>query len=118
MVFCSGYCGVLTESERPRKYWSDLKKRLIDEGFELPAKIGQLKLVSDDGKSYFTDCVTTKNAFRIIQSIPSKKAEPFKLWLAQVGYERVQEYLYIQHPLAGCRSLLDTLLFLLPSFLW
>ena len=81
----------LTESGRARKYWSDLKKRLTEEGFELSAKIGQLKLVSADGKSYLTDCVNTKNAFRIIQSIPSKKAEPFKQWLAQVGYERVQE---------------------------
>ncbi len=81
----------LTESGRARKYWSDLKKRLTEEGFELSAKIGQLKLVSADGKSYLTDCVNTKNAFRIIQSIPSKKAEPFKQWLAQVGYDRVQE---------------------------
>ena len=81
----------LTESGRERKYWSDLKTRLTEEGFELSAKIGQLKLVSADGKSYQTDCVNTKNAFRIIQSIPSKKAEPFKQWLAQVGYDRVQE---------------------------
>ena len=81
----------LTESERARKYWSDLKTRLTEEGFELSAKIGQLKLVSADGKSYLTDCVNTKNVFRIIQSIPSKKAEPFKQWLAQVGYDRVQE---------------------------
>jgi len=81
----------LTESGRARKYWSDLKTRLTEEGFELSAKIGQLKLVSADGKSYLTDCVNTKNAFRIIQSIPSKKAEPFKQWLAQVGYDRVQE---------------------------
>ena len=81
----------LTESGRARKYWSDLKSRLTEEGFELSAKIGQLKLESDDGKSYSTDCVNTKNAFRIIQSIPSPKAEPFKQWLAQVGYDRVQE---------------------------
>jgi len=83
--------GALTESERARKYWSDLKKRLTEEGFELSAKIGQLKLISTDGKTYQTDCVNAKNAFRIIQSIPSKKAEPFKQWLAQVGYDRVQE---------------------------
>jgi len=82
---------VLTESGRARKYWSDLKKRLKEEGFELSAKIGQLKLVSSDGKSYLSDCVNTKNAFRIIQSIPSKKAEPFKQWLAKVGYDRIQE---------------------------
>ena len=83
--------GALTESKRARKYWSDLKKRLTDEGFELSAKIGQLKLMSADGKSYLTDCVNTKNAFRIIQSIPSPKAEPFKLWLAKVGNERIEE---------------------------
>jgi len=82
---------VLTESGRARKYWSDLKNRLTEEGFKLSAKIGQLKLMSSDGKSYSTDCVNTKNAFRIIQSIPSKKAEPFKQWLAEVGYQRVQE---------------------------
>ncbi len=81
----------LTESGRARKYWSDLKVKLIEEGFQLSAKIGQLKLMSADGKSYLTDCVNTKNAFRIIQSIPSPKAEPFKQWLAQVGYDRVQE---------------------------
>src|SRR3989338_6367378 len=83
--------GALTESDRARKYWSDLKKKLTEEGFELSAKIGQLKFVSADGKSYLTDCVNTKNTFRIIQSIPSKKAEPLKQWLAQVGYDRVQE---------------------------
>jgi prophage antirepressor-like protein len=68
----------LTGSERPRKYWNDLKKKLTEEGFELSEKIGQLKLVSTDGKKYNTDCATTKNMFRIIQSIPSPKAEPFK----------------------------------------
>ena len=57
----------------------------------MSAKIGQLKLTAEDGKLRLTDCANTKNMFRIIQSIPSKKAEPFKLWLAQVGYERVQE---------------------------
>ncbi|MEK6809345.1 MAG: BRO family protein [Nanoarchaeota archaeon] len=82
---------VLTESGRPRKYWSDLKNRLTEEGFELSAKIGQLKLLSSDGKSYLTDCANTKNMFRIIQSIPSPKAEPFKQWLAQVGYDRIEE---------------------------
>ncbi len=85
----------LTESGRARKYWSDLKIKLSEEGFELSAKIGQLKLVSTDGKAYLTDCVNTRNSFRIIQSIPSPKAEPFKQWLAQVGYERVEE---IQNP--------------------
>ncbi len=81
----------LTESGRPRKYWSDLKKNLIEEGFELSDKIGQLKVESTDGKKYETDCANTESMFRIIQSIPSKKAEPFKRWLAKVGYERVQE---------------------------
>jgi len=83
--------GALTESSRARKYWSDLKVKLIEEGFELSEKIGQLKLSAEDGKLRMTDCVNTKNAFRIIQSIPSPRAEPFKEWLAQVGYERIQE---------------------------
>ncbi len=87
--------GVLTQTDRARKYWSDLKVKLTEEGFELSEKIGQLKLISADGKFYATDCATTKNMFRIIQSIPSPKAEPLKQWLAQVGYERVQE---IQNP--------------------
>ena len=82
---------VLTDSPRPRKYWSDLKVKLIEEGSELSDKIGQLKLKSSDGKEYETDCADTEGIFRIIQSIPSKKAEPFKRWLAKVGYERVQE---------------------------
>ena len=84
---------ILTNSSRPRKYWSDLKKKLLkDEGFsELPEKIGQLKLMASDGKKYSTDCANTETMFRIIQSIPSPKAEPFKRWLAKVGYERIQE---------------------------
>lgn len=82
---------VLTDSPRPRKYWSDLKVKLIEEGSELSDKIGQLKLISGDGKEYETDCADTEGIFRIIQSIPSKKAEPFKRWLARVGYERIQE---------------------------
>ena len=82
---------VLTDSSRPRKYWSDLKNNLIEEGFEVSAEIGQLKLPAEDGKLRFTDCANTKSIFRLIQSIPSKKAEPFKRWLAKVGYERVQE---------------------------
>jgi DNA-damage-inducible protein D len=83
--------GVLTDSPRARKYWVDLKSRIGDEGFQLSAKIGQLKLPATDGKYYATDCANTESLFRIIQSIPSKKAEPFKRWLAKVGYERVQE---------------------------
>src|SRR3989344_58543 len=85
----------LTGSERPRKYWSDLKTKLKEEGFEVSEKIGQLKLVAEDGKLRLTDCATTKNMFRIIQSIPSPKVEPLKQWLAQVGYDRVEE---IQNP--------------------
>ncbi len=81
----------LTESTVPRRYWSDLKAKLTEEGFELYEKIVQLKLLSSDGKYYETDCANTQCMFRIIQSIPSPKAEPFKQWLAQVGYERVQE---------------------------
>jgi len=87
----------LTESERPSKYWSDLRAKLVkDEGFtQLSEKIGQLKMQARDGKFYLTDTVTVETALRIIQSIPSRKAEPFKRWLAQVGYERIQE---IQDP--------------------
>jgi len=92
---------VLTGSDRPRKYWNDLKKNLLTEGYsELSAKIGQLKLRSADGKSYQTDCANTETMFRIIQSIPSPKAEPFKLWLARVGYERVKE---IEDPELGTK---------------
>lgn len=84
---------VLTESSRPRKYWADLKTKLQkEEGFEqLSEKIGQLKLIADDGKKRNTDCANTETMFRIIQSIPSPNAEPFKRWLAKVGYERIQE---------------------------
>jgi len=81
----------LTESTIPRRYWSDLKIKLKEEGFESYDKIVQLKLKAGDGKEYETDCADTESIFRIIQSIPSKKAEPFKRWLAKVGYERVQE---------------------------
>jgi len=83
--------GALTDSSIPRRYWSDLKSNLLDEGFELYDKIVQLTLQADDGKMRRTDCANTESMFRIIQSIPSKKAEPFKRWLAKVGYERIQE---------------------------
>ncbi len=83
--------GALTQTDRARKYWSDLKIKLQEEGFEVSEKIGQLKLMAEDGKLRLTDCANTKNMFRIIQSIPSPKAEPFKQWLAQVGFDRVQE---------------------------
>jgi len=82
---------ILTESTRPRKYWNDLKAKLITEGSQLSEKIGQLKLISSDGKKYVTDVADTQTILRLIQSIPSPKAEPFKLWLAKVGYERIEE---------------------------
>lgn len=84
---------VLTGSADPSRYWTELKTQLSDsEGFvQLFGKIEQLKLESSDGKKYKTDTANTETVFRIIQSIPSSKAEPFKRWLAKVGYERVQE---------------------------
>jgi len=82
----------LTDSTQPSKYWTAMKARVInEEEFQLSTICRQLKLKSSDGKKYKTDCVNTEDAFRIIQSIPSPKAEPFKRWLAKVGYERVQE---------------------------
>lgn len=82
----------LTKSSRPRKYWSDLKKKIIDEGYdELSENIGQLKLKSSDGKYYNTDVCDIENMFRIIESIPSKNAEPIKQWLAKLGKERINE---------------------------
>ena len=82
---------ILTESPRPRKYWNALKTKLNEEGSELSQNMGQLKLLSSDGKKYLTDVANTEQLLRLIQSIPSKKAEPFKLWLAKVGYERIEE---------------------------
>jgi len=82
----------LTDSKNPRDYWYKMKIRVKDEdGFELSTICRQLKLESSDGKKYQTDCANTEGIFRIIQSIPSPKAEPFKRWLAKVGYERIQE---------------------------
>ena len=82
---------VLTESENPRKYWSVLKTRLKNEGSELATNCSQLKLQAADGKRYLTDVADTEQILRLIQSIPSKKAEPFKLWLARVGQERLNQ---------------------------
>ena len=82
---------VLTDTDRPRKYWNDLKKKLQKEGSELSEKIGQLKLLAADGKKYKSDVVTTDQLFRLIQSIPSPKAESFKLWIAQVAKERLDQ---------------------------
>jgi len=96
--------GVLSESANPNRYWSDLKRKLSQEaGSGQPyEKIVRLKLAAPDGKQRETDCANTETLFRIIQSIPSPRAEPFKRWLAQVGYERVQE---IENPeLASARA--------------
>jgi hypothetical protein len=82
----------LTGSSNPRRYWSDLKRKLSKEGFSQSYEIiVQLKLESSDGKKYITDCADTEGLLRIIQTIPSPKAEPFKMWLAKVGYERIEE---------------------------
>ena len=82
---------VLTGTDRPRKYWNDLKTKLNLEGSQLSDKIGQLKMKSTDGKFYKTDVADTEELLRLIQSIPSPKAEPFKMWLAEVGSERINE---------------------------
>ena len=94
---------ILTESNNPRRYWSDLKRKLNKEGFsQLYEIIVQLKMMSSDGKKYITDCADAKGLLRIIQSIPSPKSEPFKQWLAQVGSDRLDE---IENPeLATQRS--------------
>ena len=82
---------ILTGNTIPKRYWSDLKKKLTKEGSQLYEKIVQLKMQSADGKYYKTDVADTEQLFRLIQSIPSPKAEPFKLWLAQVANERLDE---------------------------
>jgi hypothetical protein len=82
---------ILTGTDRPRKYWNDLKTKLKREGSELSDKIGQLKVLAPDGKMRLTDVADTEQIFRVIQSIPSPKAELFKLWLAQLGKERLDE---------------------------
>ena len=89
---------ILTESSIPKRYWTDLKKKLTKEGSQLYENIVPLKLEASDGKKYATDCLDPPNLLRLIQSIPSPKAEPFKQWLAKVGYERMQE---IQNPEMG-----------------
>lgn len=81
----------LTEAKIPRNYWSDLKRRLIDEGSELHEEIVQLKMKAQDGKNRITDALDTKGILRLIESVPSPKAEPFKLWLASLGSERIDE---------------------------
>ena len=81
----------LTGTDRPRKYWSDLKAKLSKEGSQLSENIGQLKMAAEDGKMRLTDVADTEQVLRLIQSIPSQKAEPFKQWMAKVGYERIEE---------------------------
>ena len=83
--------GEVSGSDRPRKYWSDLKNNLIKDGFEVSGKIGQLKLKAQDGKYRMTDVTDIEGMFRIIESIPSKNAEPIKQWLARLGKERINE---------------------------
>lgn len=98
---------VLSGTDRPRKYWSDLKVKLQKEGSELSEKIGQLKLSAEDGKMRLTDVADTEQLFRLIQSIPSPKAEPFKIWLAQAGRERLDE---IEDPELGLDRVMETFL--------
>ncbi len=98
---------VLTGSPRPRKYWNALKTKLKNEGSELSQKLGQLKLKAEDGKMRETDIADTEQLFRLIQSIPSPKAEPFKIWLAKVAKERIDE---IQDPEIGIDRLMETYL--------
>lgn len=98
---------VLTQTDRPRKYWSDLKSKLAKEGSELSEKIGQLKMIAEDGKMRLTDVADTEQLFRLIQSIPSPKAEPFKLWIAKVARERIDE---IEDPEIGFDRLMETYL--------
>ena len=98
---------VLTESENPNNYWKVLKNRLKKEGSELVTNCNQLKMESADGKYYKTDVADTEQLFRLIQSVPSPKAEPFKIWLARVGSERIDE---IEDPEIGIERLMETYL--------
>ena len=99
--------GVLTDSPNPNNYWKVLKHRLTKEGSELVTNCNQLKMQSADGKYYKTDIADTEQLFRLIQSIPSPKAEPFKMWLAKVGRERIDE---IEDPEIGIDRLMETYL--------
>lgn len=98
---------ILTESPRPRKYWNALKSKLKAEGSQLSHDLGQLKMVAEDGKMRLTDVADTEQLFRLIQSIPSPKAEPFKLWIAKVAKERMDE---IEDPEIGFDRLMETYL--------
>ena len=97
--------GALTDANIPRNYWSDLKRRLKQEGSELHENIVQLKLKSSkDGKKYLTDTLDTEGIFRLIESVPSPKAEPFKLWLAKLGRQKVDE---VFDPSKGIDEMID-----------
>ncbi len=95
---------VLTGNERPRKYWGDLKRKLKKEGSQLSDFFGQLKMQSSDGKFYKTDVADVEQLFRLIQSIPSPKAEPFKLWLAEIARKRLEE---VDDPEKGIERLME-----------
>lgn len=95
---------VLTDSPRPRKYWNALKTKLNDEGSELSHHLGQLKMLSSDGKMRLTDVADVEQLFRLIQSIPSPKAVPFKRWLAEIARERLEE---IDDPELGIERLME-----------
>ena len=82
---------VLTDSNIPKRYWTDLKRKLVNEGSEVYDKIVRLKLKAPDGKMRETDTLDTEGIFRLIESVPSSKAEPFKMWLASLGKERIDE---------------------------
>ncbi len=99
--------GVLTDSPNPNNYWKVLKHRLTKEGSELVTNCNQLKMLSADGKMYLTDIADTETLFRLIQSIPSPKAEPFKLWISKVARERIDE---IEDPEIGIDRLMETYL--------
>ena len=95
----------LAEPKEPRKYWNDLKRKLQNEGSELSEKIGQLKMKSlKDGKMYNTDTLDTTGIFRLIESVPSPKAEPFKVWLANLGSEKIDE---VFDPSKGIDQMID-----------
>ncbi len=95
---------ILTGSSIPKRYWSDLKKKLTAEGSEAYEKIVRLKMLAEDGKNRETDTADAETLLRIIQSIPSPKAEPFKQWLAKVGYERMQEITDLEQSLDRARE--------------
>lgn len=95
---------VLTDSPRPRKYWNALKIKLMEEGSELSSNMGQLKMKASDGKFYNTDVLVTEGIFRLIESVPSPKAEPFKLWLAKLGRQEIDN---VFDPSKGIDKMID-----------